>query len=290
MYYIIRKNNIITRYNTDLFNPIVIMVNSAKNYGEDLQVYNGWFKPKFNSILEFNYNEDNEIINTVKRDFIFSNTNIRSYNNIPQLWYNKVVSEITQNDISTGKAISYIKDFNIFKSLWDKSYYIKDNEFVDGYHCSSELPSFFGSKLPKLPNIILLDEWDETTAKYKTAAGKDVLYFNLSRAILNKFNSNLTFVNNWAGLSYDDNIINSYIKDTIITYYNISHEKIKVEFYYKSYTTQLLHYRYDPTFIKDNKQNFNGQLIYENDEYIYKIVIPKSGNFSYFVKFTITEK
>jgi hypothetical protein len=290
MYYIIRGTQLITSYNTELFNPISLSINPPRTYRQT-QTYNGWFKPKFNSILEFNSDEDSEFINVVQRGFMFSNTNLRMYNNIPQLWYNKVVSTVTQQDVSAGDAISFVSNFNTFNSLWDKSYYIKDGNLIDGFQNPDELSSFFGSKLPKLPDSIALENWDTTTATSSETETEITLFFNLTRAILNKFNSNLTFINNWAGLSYDDNVINSYIKNTIITYYNISHPKILVDFYYKSFSVQRLYYRYNSTFIiNDNKQNFNGQLVYENDEYIYKIIIPKSGNFSYFVKFTMTEK
>ena len=87
------------------------------------------------------------------------------------------------------------------------------------------------------------------------------------------------------------NKIDAYIKNTVLTYYNISQPKIGVNYYYKSLDSQLMHYTLDSSdFINDNKQNFNGQLAYVNDEYIYKITIPKTGNFSYFISFTLTEK
>jgi hypothetical protein len=289
MYYIIQKENIYNSYDFGTFNPIVITINSPRTY-KNISIYNGWFKPKFNTILNFKANEDNDLMNVVNRDFTFSNTNLQVYNDIPQLWYNNVVSSVTSADISTGNAISYASNFNVFKALWDADYYIKDNAYVNGYESSDELPAFFGSKLPKFPDSITLEKWNSTLVSSQISTTETTLYFNLTKAILQLFKTTPAFMNNWAGLSNADNIIDAYIKNTVITYYNLSQSKIKIDFYYKSYDTQILHYIYNDTFVFNDKQNFNGQLTYLNDEYIYKMIIPTSVNYSYFVKFTITEK
>lgn len=288
MYYVLRGNTVYNSYDFGT-SPLSIIINSPKTYA-GISTYGGWFKPKFNSILEFKSDENAELINLVDRDFIFSNTNLRLYNDLPQLWYNKVNSAVTALDISVGNAITYISGYNVFKSLWDASYYIKDSSYINGYESPDELSSFFGSKLPKLPNDLTLENWDITTASSSQTSTEIILMFNLTRAIINKFKTNSTFIDNWAGLTSADNVIDSYVKNTIVTYYNISQSKLIVNFYYKSYGNQLLYYMYENDFINDGKQNFNGQLLYENDEYIYKMVIPKSGNFSYFVSFIMTEK
>jgi len=290
MYYIIRGDKIYNSYDFGNVNPIIITINSPKTY-RDVTTYNGWFKPKFNSILNFKADEENELVNIVDRGFIFSNTNLRTYSNIGQLWYNKLVSEISIEDISTGNAISYVSNFNVFKSLWDASYYIKDSSYINGYESSYELPSFFGSKLPKLSNEIILDEWDTTTAIASSTQTEITLTFNLTRVIINKFKTSIEFLSNWAGLTNADNYIDQYIKDTILSYYNIGQSKIKVDFYYKSLAgLQILHYSYISSLIHDNKQNFNGQLLYENGDYLYKIIVPKLAKYSYYIKFIITEK
>jgi len=287
IYYILRGDYLFTTYDFMGVNPFAININSPRNY-QNMYTYNGWFKPKFNSILGFNTNEESDLIDIVDRDFMFSNTNLLSYNDIPQLWYNKVVSTVSSVDIAAGNAISYVTNYNVFKSLWDDDYYIQDSIPLSGYKSSYELSSFFGSKLPKLPNEIILENWNIATSTTSETSTEIILSFNLTNAISNKFISNLTFTSNWVGFSNID--INSYIKNNIITYYNVSQPKIKVDFYYKSYDGQLLHYVYDLAFINDGKQNFNGQLVYVNDEYTYKIIIPKTGSFSYFIKFTLTEK
>jgi hypothetical protein len=291
MYYILRGNEIFDSYNFGTLNPITIAINPPRTY-RDMYTYAGWFKPKFNSILDFKSNEGSELINAVNKDFIFSNTNLRLYNDIPQLWFNHVVNAVSAEDISVGNAISYFSDFNVFKALWDADYYFNSdtNTYIDGYESPAELPAFFGSKLLKLPDQLTLEKWDITTASYTSTATEITFSFNLTRTILNMFKTNSAFINNWNGLSNADNIIDAYVKNTIITYYNFSTSKIKVDFYYKPYITQMLFYNFDSTFANDKKQNFNGQLTYENDEYIYRIVVPITGNYSYFVKFTMIEK
>jgi hypothetical protein len=291
MYYILRGDEVYNSYDFGILNPMTITINPPRTY-RNMYTYNGWFKPKFNSILDFKSDENAELINAADKDFIFSNTNLRLYNSIPQLWYNKVVTAVSANDISIGNAISYVSNFNVFKALWDADYYFNSQlgSYIDGYESPNELPAFFGSKLVKLPDQLTLENWDITTASFSKTATEITLSFNLSRIILNMFKNNSAFTSNWNGLSNADNIIDSYIRNTIITYYNFSTPKIRVDFYYKPYITQTLFYTYDSNFINDGKQNFNGQLVYENDEYIYRMVVPITGNYSYFAKFTMTEK
>jgi hypothetical protein len=294
MYYVIRGDEV---YNSLDFgsniNPLTIKINSPRTY-MGMSTYNGWFKPSFNNILEFKSDENEDFVNVVDRDFTFSNTNLRLYNNIPQLWYNRVVTEVTQTDVSEGNAISFASNFNVFKALWDADYYTLSDggvkTLVDGYESIDELSAFFGSKLPKFPNQILLQNWDITTASSSQTTTEITLSFNLTRSILTLFKSNPAFLANWSAFTNTDNVIDGYVKNTVLTYYNISQPKIIVDYYFKSYDSKLLYYTYDSNFIHDNKQNFNGQLVYQNDEYIYKIVIPKTGNFSYFITFTLTEK
>jgi len=290
MYSVIRGDEVYTSEDFGLSNPFRITINPPRTY-RGIYTYNGWFKPKFNSILDFQADEEVELINTVDRDFVFSNTNLRKYNNISQLWYHEVVSTVTSQDVSAGNAIGFVQDFNVFKALWDSDYYIKDNIPVDGYESTEELPAFFGSKLPKLPDQITLENWDITTAQVSYENATEItLLFNLTRAVRNLFKSNIEFLGNWAGLSNADSVIDSYINNTILTYYNISTQKITVGFFYKPFVNQSLAYNYDSDFLTFEKQNFNGQVIYQNDEYLYKIVVPKTGNYTYFVNFTLTEK
>jgi len=289
-YYIIRENLV---YTNDFFvsPPLLITINDPRNY-KGIYTYNGWFRPKFNNILNFNFNEDKTIINTVQSDFILSNTSLSGYNYIPQLWYNKVVQTITSQDVSTKNAIGYIEDFNVFKSLWDADYFILDSStLVDGYNSSVELPSYFGSKLIKLPKELTLDTWEFTTAKYEYLNKNTItLSFNLTRKIINLFKSNSTFISNWAELTTSDNIINNYINNTILGFYNISKQQINISFYKKTYDGNRIAYVYNNTFEKYEQSNIDGDLLFINNEYYYNINVPVIPDLSWFISFTLFEK
>ena len=314
-YYIFRKDILYTSSDFSI-NPVSITINSPNIYN-DVVTYNGWYKPKFNNILEFSYNENKDIMDTVEKDFIMGNTDVKSYNNIPQLWFNKVVNEVTSYDVSSGNAIDYEENFNPFKSQWDQGYYhlySNTSKFsIDGYNSTLELPSFFGSKLIKLPRELILDSWSNVTTdeeyteskkssrksrsffgnEARSMGGKEGLYlsYNLTRRIVDIFKGQETFLSNWSGLtSSDSDIIDGYIKNTILKYYNISKPKIKVEIWTKPYKRgDRLAYVLNDTFTKWEGTNIDGNLIYINDEYIYKIRMDIYPYLIYFVKFTLFE-
>jgi hypothetical protein len=289
-YYILRGTSIITNDNF-AFAPIRINVNSPRQFN-NLYTYNGWFTPKLDNILEFKNNEETDLISIVEKDFILSNTNLKLYKDLDQVWFNDVVNTVTPANVATGNAISYFPNFNVFKAQWDKNYYYNSEtaSYVNGYNSSVELPSFFGSKIIKLPYYLELSSWDSNTVVIRSNATTTVLFFYLTQAINQLFKSNSTFLNNWTGLSSADDIINSYVKDTILSYYNISIEKIRVQLYHKPFDTQFLWSTFDSKFVEDLKINLSPQLYNTNNEYVYHMTIPTSNNYSYFVKFTLFEK
>ncbi|NJO91438.1 MAG: hypothetical protein HC831_22600 [Chloroflexia bacterium] len=124
-YYILRGTQIFSNMDFEI-PPINIVINPPREYSsldsdEAIYTYNGWFRPKFNNILNFNGNETQEIINIVKGDFTFANTSLLSYNNIPQLWYNEVTETVTAEDVSTANAINYQKH-----SMYSRLYGTRD--------------------------------------------------------------------------------------------------------------------------------------------------------------------
>lgn len=293
MVYLIKSNETITS-NDFASPPISIIINASKQFN-NMYTYNGWYKPKFVNILEFKSNEDDTLMSIVGKDFTLCNTNLRAYKNLNQLWYNKVVTTVLTSDVSAGNNIAYATDFNIFKSLWDKNYFKKRDagliyQNINGYQCSKELPTFFGSKLPKLPDEISLENWSSDIAYTETDDSYYYLCFNISKALLSLFNSNITFVSNWDGLSVTGDMIDNYIVNTVIPYYYIDPNKMEVTYYKKKYDTRLLYYNYDTNFELNDKQNFYSNLYIVNDEYIFKIRIDKNNNYSYFVKIKLIEK
>jgi hypothetical protein len=293
-YYIFRGETLYTS-NSFTTNPVRILINQPRDYS-GIITYNGWYKPQFNSILEFSYNEEKEIIDIVGKDFILGNTNIKSYNNIPQLWYNKVVDEVTSYDVSSGNAIDYVDSWNPFASQWDSAYYYLYDQgvksSVDGYNSTLELPSYFGSKLVSLPEELILGLWSTTTTSEDFGPDRMSLSYNLTRSIVNIFKDNDVFINNWADLTQADNILDGYIKTTVLSYYNISRSKIKVDIWRKAYKGEStrIAYSLDSTFQKWDGANVNGSLKYVNNEYIYTVDFPLNPMYIYFVQFTLFEK
>lgn len=293
-YYIFRGP---TTYTRDSFsvNPVQITINAPRTY-KDVITYNGWYKPSFNNILDFSYNEDKEIIDTVGKDFTFSNTDLKSYQNISQLWFNKIVDQVTDYDVSAGNAIDYKADYNPFKSQWDSDYYYKYDTGikipVDGYNSTLELPSYFGSKLIKLPYELILDQWGNTTSDEEYTQGRLSLSYNLTRSIVNIFKNNDTFINNWADLTQSDNVIDGYIKTTILSYYNISKPKITVDIWTKPWKGEdsRLALSLNDSFTKWEGANVNGVLNFVNNEYIYTVNIVPRDPLIYFVQFSLFEK
>jgi len=292
-YYIWRENDLLTNQSFGVV-PISISINSPRSY-KGLYTYNGWYRPSFNNILNFKANEDLEIIDILGLDFTFSNTNFKAYDDIPQYWYNTVVNSVTERDIAEGNAIGFVENFNVFKSQWDADYYIVDtsegvHQFVNGYNSPVELPSYFGSKLVKLPAELALDEWDATVTKLTEEKTRYLLTYNLTRTIVNMFVNNTTFTDNWSAITDAGNVIDGYIKNTILNYYNISKPKINVGMSTKPYDGQRIAYTLGSGFTESTAKNVDGNLFYENGEYIYKIWVNTLPDLTYYFKFTLFEK
>jgi hypothetical protein len=294
-YYIFKEGNSL---NSDSFgvNPIIISINAPRTY-KGVITYNGWYKPNFNNILDFNFNEKKELIDIIGKDFILGNTDLKSYSNISQFWYNKVVSAMNTYDFALQNAINYLNSFNVFKSQWDSKYYKITfggvTTDLDGYNSSLELPSFFGSKLVNLPKTLILDTWNSNLTT--TSSTRDILTlnYNLTKSITSLFKNQTTFTQNWNGLTNSDKILNDYIKNTIVNYYNISKTKIKIEIWIKpvkgTKETKLA-YTLTSDFQKWDAANVDGALLYLNNEYIYRIKVATTPFQQYYVRFTLFEK
>jgi len=293
--YIIKGDTIYS--NNDFpVSPINITFNSPRLY-KGIYTYNGWYRPNMNNILEFNYNEDKSLIDILGIDFTLSNTYLKSYNDIAQLWYNKVVNTVTTYDVAVANAINYNKNFNIFKAQWDSAYYTLNTTssvtLVDGYNASLELPSFFGSKLPKLPATLTLERWDTDTLKYtfNQSTQEWTFKYNISRIIQKMFKRNTTFLSNWSGLTSADNVIDAYIANTVLGYYQLESSQINTTIYRRLYgTLPPVGYVYGNDLQLWPEANVNGTLTTVNNEYIYNVVIKRNSQYQYYIKFKLFEK
>jgi hypothetical protein len=119
---------------------------------------------------------------------------------------------------------------------------------------------------------------------------QNLLKYNLTRKIISMFKSNSIFTQNWDGLNISDNIIDGYIRNTIIGYYNISKSKIKVELWSKQYDGRRIAYELDETFKQDNATNIDSELNIVNNEFVYSIRTNLLPNKTFFFKFILFEK
>lgn len=297
-YYIIREDEIFSN-ESFVTRPLTISLIEPRLYtpvdsSDGIYTYLGWYQPAFNNFFNFDANEDLNLVDIVNKDFTLGNTKFQSYNNIPQYWYNNVVNEVTQTEVDAANAINYIEDYNIFKAQWDAEYYTLINDgvpvLVDGYQSTQELPAFFGSKLIKLPDVLSLTDWDTTSAIFEDGRNWYTFRFNLTRNIINSFKANSLFLDNWGGLTVSDNVIDGYIKQTIIGYYNITRPKIGVNIYTKPFDGQRLYFELDDSFTLSESKNIEGTLNFVNGDYIYSIQADLLPSLSYYISFDLTEK
>jgi hypothetical protein len=145
--------------------------------------------------------------------------------------------------------------------------------------------------LLKLPNQLVIDTWNKSSVIYYRLGRNESLTFYLTRAIIDMFKTNIDFISNWNNLNNSDTNIENYIRNNVLSYYNLNPNKIEIEFYRKQNTGQPIFYTYDNEFILDTKKNFIGDLNTQiNNEYYYIIKTPVTANYSYYAKFIITEK
>lgn len=297
-FYIIRKDTV---YDNKVFgnDSFSLTLNAPKSFRNKIMTHNGGYFPKFNNVLNFSNNESQLIIDNAKKDFVAGNTNIISHDNIRQMWYNKVVQEVTETNVNEKNAIDVKNDFNVFGSLWDSAYYTMYNAAADegekngeknGYESPFEMPSFFGSKLVRLPRTITLSAWDSLNSAISYSVDTVTIRFNLSLTLQRMFKNESAFISNWANLPGGAKFIDQYIGNTIQNYYSINMNSIGVKLYYAK--SESLGVSASSTGMSElTAQNFTSELVYENQEYFYVINIKSSyDNITYHADITISQK
>jgi len=294
-YTVIRKDKIYDN-NTFKSESFKISIIEPKIYKNKFRNHNGGFYPKFNNILNFASNEEYIIIDIAKKDFISSNTNLSSYNNISQLWNNKIVNSVSDQDIVNNDAISYEPDYNTFKSMWDKDFFkiYTDSSIstkINGYESPIEMPTFFGSKLIKLPHTLILNKWDNSNSSAVSLNNDVMLKFNLSLTLRRNFKNESNFIANWMDLSNSSQYIDQYINNTILNYYSINLTNLKVKLYSKNEGNLSISASHIDGMDEISNQNFYSDLIYDKGEYFYLINIKNTyDNLSYYAEITINQK
>lgn len=298
--YCINKNGVINSNNLNNTTPLRIKFTEPKIYN-NIYTHSGWFKPLFNNILEFSNVEDSFLNYALGLDLTFANTIIKRVNNFKQYWFHRVKENINNTDIENGNAIDYRVDFSPMFSQWDNNYYINyDNGFkyVNGYINTTEKRSYFSSKVLKIPNSLICDNWDTDNIKInyiKTSYMEDnvdVDRLSIGLDISNTIKSiyfNSKFIDNWRGLpiSNIDDIVGGYIDNTILPMYETAIKNLKVDIYTIPYNGNIIQYdKIDDTNI-ERAIIYESSLDYNYGNYIYNIIVPKNESKTYYIKVTL---
>ncbi|MGL5692120.1 MAG: hypothetical protein ACRDD8_15070 [Bacteroidales bacterium] len=289
--YIIDEYSVTKSSHTKYNNVVSLTINDPKLYNK-LYTHTGWYSPIFKDMVTFYNNEIPLILSTFKTDLNFSNTRFKSLLNFEQLWFHKVKSNLTSEDIKTGEAIDFRNDFSPISAQWDKGYYVnydsEERKFIDGWINPKESSAFFSSKLLKMPKMVSLNKWDANTVSVsKVVKGNTTqvsLNYNISEAI-RKMYYNDVFVRNWYGMGIDnlDNVIIDYIDESVLPYYKIL-DNIQVNIYVNDYNGSYILYDKPENLLAESDKNFNTKLYKEYDNYIYNINVPDNQLVSYYIE------
>lgn len=299
--YVINNNDIVNTNNLLINNVMSVGIEEPKLYNDSIYTHSGWYKPLFKNILEYYNNIDSAINNIFELDLTHSNTKIKNINNISQMWFHKVSKDISENDVEVGLAIDFRVDFSPLMNQWDDNYYTiyngDDKVYLQGYNNPKEETSMLGSKLIKLPKNVLLDTWDNSSLEVfnntpswyddNIDGDKMLIRVNVTNA-LQKFFFNNKFIENWDKLTISnrDDIINSYISESLIPLYNKKMSDISINIYYTNTSDNDIHYtKPNNTLSISNVYSTNMKLEY--DSYIYDIIVPKNELVTYYVEILI---
>lgn len=311
--------------NINIIDPIkneFITKNTINDSSIIYYVHNGFYNPKMKIIFSFNFNEDEEIINTTNKNYVLCNTSINNISDIEQMWINKVCynTKLTNFDNQTV-SFDYIKNYNILSSIWDFNYYYNYEYEIDantgkylyklptfyaGYLTPYEHSSFFGSKCLVIKskenngsfniktwnynNINIENDLQNFNNNLNTLKVNKVK-INLTQSFIDELLQNNTFVNNWNFINsgITNNLIINYIKESVINYYTINN-KNNLIIYYKPYNgNNLIEYNNDGSFI-DKIENNTTSITFENNQYYLNIEFPDDKQYTYYFEFKIERK
>lgn len=227
------------------YTPFSINCSTPKKVKYNIDFYN----PDFIDIINFDLNEENEIIEKTKMNFVLANTHFKKINPIKNYYGYKIFPEVSFD--LTGNSNNYFvnKEQSLIKSSWDSSYYryykdINDFSYIDGYMTGIEDKSFFASKGINIKDCsFMISSWNvgeiETVKNdelyfngNKNLNSKDnyTITFNLTQAFYDQFLNDIddisktAFKSNWKDFNYNQSAINNYIKLTLINYFKINNK------------------------------------------------------------------
>lgn len=195
----------------------------------------GWYEPKMNDIMFFK--NDNTIIKTDASKFgMIENFCYHTYyedRNTYDEWYNE--SNLSEQYYPNLSIITVDKtDFDIFESNWSNGYYHRRHNStiigIPGTVTMNEKPSFFGSKMIKLPNSIVIDDISPDTCISNVENDQMNLSFDLdintalTETVSNQIDDifvNIDPINSYGSIETISDDIEEYVKENIIRLYDV---------------------------------------------------------------------
>lgn len=222
------------------YTPIKITASYPENIKYNIDFYN----PQFIDMIDFDLNENEELIKSTKSNFLLSNTSFKDIHKIEKYYGYKIFNSLNHKLYGKNGSMFVNDEYSLVSSNWDSGYYrsySSANKYknIDGYVLGIEDKTFFGSKCINLRNINLtLGEWASTGVRVidgnvdtfgnekldKSIENSKTFIFNMTQSFYEFFrNTDIPeFVSNWSAFNNTKNCINNYIKKTLVNYFKIN--------------------------------------------------------------------
>lgn len=211
------------------FDDVITYNNNFKNNNELICTYNGNINPEFIDIFTFYDNEEDDIIELTKCNYVSGNTRIKDINVIKQLWINKIFN--TDDDKKNLSCIDVLYNYDVTKSLWENAYYrdyVSDTTYnhYSGMKLGLLSKSFFNSFGIAIPNgtIVINDFSDSAVVSYLPIRKT----YNNSADEIPKYSALISLTVAATKLIKriinDDNINDTFVRNNILSIFNINNK------------------------------------------------------------------
>ena len=222
------------------YNPVKITATHPSNVKYNIDFYN----PGFIDLVSFDINENKDLIEKTKTNFVMSNTSFKDISKINNYYGYKVFNR-QDLDLDEKNGSMFInKTMSLVSSNWDAGFYriyTSSNKWkkIDGYVVGIEDKTFFGSKGISLKGVeVKIDNWTSNVVKVadenidtfgvekkdKSIQSSKVFEFNMTQAFYEWFRNGFApeLNDNWSAFANNENAINNYIKLSLIHYFKIN--------------------------------------------------------------------
>ena len=275
------------------FDDIIAYNNNFKNNNELIYTYNGNINPEFIDIFTFYDNEDADIIELTKCNYVSGNTRIKDINAIKQLWINKIFD--TDDDKKNLLCIDVLYNYDVTKSLWKNAYYrdyISNTNYnrYSGMKLGLLSKSFFNSFGIVIPDgTIVINDFSDSAVVSFLPIRKS---YNNSDDEIPKHSAMLSLTvaaTKMIRRILNDDVNDEFIRNNILSVFNINNKNaISVYKRPKTDNTSII-VAYDANDISFEKvDNIKMEMRSLDDNYILSCEIPQD-NYQYAFVFKLTK-